>query len=447
MAASQHSARLVLVAPGSRGDVQPFVALAGGLHRTGYQVRVAAHATFRPLIEAQGAEFAPFTGDPRAMLLDPAAQSVVDSGENPVRAMRGMRAALRELGDAVVSDAWHASEGADAVLHCGPLSLPAFYAAQARRLPAIGAAVQPLTRTRAFPAITAPDPGLPGPLNLLSHIVGEQAFWGLFRGRVGRWRREHNQPRAPLLGPFHRWRRHGHAFVYGFSPTVLPKPADWGPNDHITGAWLLDSPAGTRLPDDVEAFLSAGPAPVYIGFGSMTTREPHALREIVVAAVERAGQRTVLSSGWVELGAGTRSDRILVVDEIPHDLLFPRMHAIVHHGGAGTVHAGLRAGVPNLAIPFGADQGFWGRRIATLGAGPPPIPRARLTLEALGVALSQLVNDDQLRARATAVGTRLQREHGIDQAVRTITRLLTPRGGLSGRRQPAMSPVHDMSST
>jgi len=423
------SKRLVLVAPGSRGDVQPFVALAGGLRRAGYLVRVAAHETFRALVEAQDAEFAALTGDPQALLLDSTTQRIVDSGGNPLRALRGVRAALRELGSTVIADASQAARDADAVVHCGPLSLPAFYAAQALKVPSIGAAVQPLTATRAFPTVAAGGPRLPGQINLLSHLLAEQAFWGLFRPAISRWRREHAQHAAPLLGPFRGWRAHGHQFVYGFSPNLLPRPPDWGPNDHVTGAWLLDSPAQARLSDELEAFLAAGPPPVYIGFGSMTTSDPRALTEIVTGALERAGQRAVLGSGWVGLGARQHSERILVVGETPHDLLFARVLAVVHHGGAGTTHAGLRAGVPNLAVPFGADQAFWGERIAATGAGPPPIPRRQLTIDRLADALHTMARNQQLRRRAAVLGERLADERGIDRAATTIARALKdPRG-------------------
>lgn len=283
------SKRLVLVAPGSRGDVQPFVALAGGLRQAGYLVRVAAHETFRALVEVQDVEFAALTGDPQALLLDPRTQRIVDSAGNPLRALRGVRAALRELGSTVIADAWQAARDADAVVHCGPLSLPAFYAAQALKVPSIGAAVQPLTATRAFPTVAAGGPRLPGQINLLSHLLAEQAFWGVFRPAISRWRREHGQNAASLLGPFRGWRGHGHQFVYGFSPNLLPKPPDWGPNDHVTGAWLVDSRAQARLSDELEAFLAAGPPP---------------------------------------------SERILLVGETAHDLLFARVLAVVHHGGA-----------------------------------------------------------------------------------------------------------------
>lgn len=418
------SRRLLLVAPGSRGDVQPFVALASGLARAGYRVRVAAHEAFRALIEAEGVEFAVLSGDPQALVLDPATQRIVDSGGNPLRALRGFRAALRELGNTVIVDAWQAAREADAVVHCGPLSLPAFYAAQALKLPSIGAAVQPLAPTRAFATVAVAERRLPGEVNLLSHLLAEQAFWGLFRPAISSWRRRAGEPRAPLLGPFHGWRAGGHRFVYGFSPTLLPKPPDWGPNDHVTGAWLSDSPPQTPLPGELEAFLAAGPPPVYIGFGSMAASDPAGLTDIVLGAIERTGHRAVLGLGWAGLGARTRSDRVLVVGETPHDLLFSRALAVVHHGGAGTTHAGLRAGVPNLAVPFGGDQAFWGQRIAAIGAGPPPIPRSKLTVGRLADAIHAMATNPEMRNRASTVGQALGDERGIEHAVTVITQPL-----------------------
>ncbi len=160
--------------------------------------------------------------------------------------------------------------------------------------------------------------------------------------------------------------------------------------------------------------------------------KPGALHtDIVLGAIERTGHRAVLGSGSVDLGARTRFDRVLVVGETPHDLLFSRALAVVHHGGAGTTHAGLRAGVPNLAVPFGGDQAFWGERIAAIGAGPPPIPRSKLTIDRLADAIHAMATNAGMRNRATIAGQALGDERGIEHAVTVIAQALgdPPRAG------------------
>lgn len=205
-----------------------------------------------------------------------------------------------------------------------------------------------------------------------------------------------------------------------FSPRVVPRPADWGPFAHVTGYWFLDRPAGWRPPQDLVDFLEAGPRPVCIGFGSMLEDDPARLTGLVLDAVARSGQRAVLVSGWGALAERSLPESVYRVESIPYDWLFPRCAAAVHHGGAGTTALALRAGIPAVAVPFGIDQAFWGRRVRQLGAGLGPIPVRRLTAERLAAAIKTAVTDEGLRARASDLGRLIQAEDGVGAAVRII---------------------------
>jgi UDP:flavonoid glycosyltransferase YjiC (YdhE family) len=211
--------------------------------------------------------------------------------------------------------------------------------------------------------------------------------------------------------------------LYGFSPAVIPPPSDWGANTHVTGYWFVEEAGDWQAPAALLDFLGSGPAPVYIGFGSMSNRDPGETTELIVQALARAGQRAVLLSGWGGLQKENLPDSILMLDSVPHSWLFPRMSAVVHHGGASTTAAGLKAGVPSVIIPFMGDQPFWGQRVADLGAGPRPIPRKKLTVDNLAAAIREAVTDETMRRRAAILGQQIQKEDGIEAAVAVIGQL------------------------
>ena len=156
----------------------------------------------------------------------------------------------------------------------------------------------------------------------------------------------------------------------------------------------------------------------------MTPQDAGALTDVALESLARTGQRGVLSSGWGTLGAGALPPTVIAVRDVPHEWLLPRMRAVVHHGGAGTTGAALRAGVPSIIAPLGFDQPYWGRRVAELGVGPPPIPRRRLTIERLASAIDRAVRDEAMRRRAAELGAQLRTEHGVQAAVAVVEEIV-----------------------
>jgi UDP:flavonoid glycosyltransferase YjiC (YdhE family) len=208
--------------------------------------------------------------------------------------------------------------------------------------------------------------------------------------------------------------------LYGLSPYVIPKPKDWSEDIHLTGFWFLDGEAAWDPPPDLLAFLSDGPKPVYIGFGSMGQQDPQATLELILKVLDMSDQRAIIAGGWGGFEVEALPATIYILPSAPHSWLFQQVSAVVHHGGAGTTAAGLRAGVPSLVIPFFGDQPFWGKRIAMLGVGPSPIPRKRLTSEEFAVSLSQLVNHQTFKENAQALGRQIRSENGVARAIEII---------------------------
>jgi UDP:flavonoid glycosyltransferase YjiC (YdhE family) len=219
---------------------------------------------------------------------------------------------------------------------------------------------------------------------------------------------------------------HGRAvpLLYGYSPTVVPKPSDWDEHAHVTGYWFLDHAPDWQPPAGLVDFLESGSPPVYVGFGSLVSGGAEKASRVVLDALRQSGQRGVLATGWGGLGPSDLPGEVYATESVPHDWLFPRMAAVAHHGGAGTTGAGLRAGVPSIILPFSKDQPFWARRVEALGAGPAPIPRKRLTAGRLAQAMHVAVTDESIRERSAALGEAIRGENGVGNAVRVVNQAI-----------------------
>jgi len=417
--------RVCILTLGSRGDVQPYVALARGLDAAGHHTAVCAAPRFRNFIESHGAEFASFdTGDPQALLSSTEGQALFESTRNPFALIRGLCRLLEPVLEKGYTEACQVTEGADAVL-VSPGALPIAHALRERRgIPFAGAFLQPNHPTREFGSWLLPDVPwwLPfrGRLRLASHHLTWQILYRIVRA-ANDTARARVLDLPPSGNPFAAMLRERAPTLYGISRAVVPRPHDWGPELPLTGYWFLDRTPGWRPSRELEEFLAAGPPPICVGFGSMPSTNPEETAELFTKALSRAGQRGILLTGWGGLATRTElPETVLALESAPHDWLFPRVSAVVHHGGAGTTAAALRAGVPALIVPFIADQPFWGRRVAALGAGIGPFPRKKLAVEPLSAALWALVENPQFRIRAVEIARELAREDGVARAVAAL---------------------------
>jgi UDP:flavonoid glycosyltransferase YjiC (YdhE family) len=418
--------------------VLPYAALGRALLRAGHGVRLATFENFRDLVVAQGLDFRPIRGDARALLDAAGGLALGEAGQNILKQAGAIRRSFGRLAHSYGPDVAAAAQGGvDLILNQLPGALYGVDLAEALRVPMLMLAVMPLARTRAWPMLAFPARlgRVPG-FNAFSYFVAEQLVWQMFRPAVNGWRKSLGLRPRPGGGYFRQLERQAVPVLNGFSPRVVPRPRDWPAHVHITGYWFPAAEAWQApAAGEVRRFIEAGSPPVFIGFGSMPVREAAHATALLLEAVRLSGQRAVLHSGWGRLfqaGAfpdGTDAARlpedVFLLDYAPFDWLFPQMAAVVHHGGSGTTGAGLRAGVPSVIVPFVMDQFFWGERVAALGAGPRPVPYAKLSATRLAGAIDQAVSDPEISRRAAALGRDITAEDGLGRAVALVEQALT----------------------
>lgn len=415
--------KIVITSHGTRGDVQPYLALGVGLQKAGHQVTLATAYNFTDWIQSYGVQIHPTRFSAQDYMQKAETQAALKS-RNPARIFRVMRQLMRQGAEAM-NAVWAAIQTADFVIDT-PTSTGALDAAQTRGVPVALAYPVPFAPTRAFPSFFLGQPrfSLGAGYNRLTHTLMHMLLWSGMSGPLSNPLRKKlgQKPWGSFANQLAYAKQMGIPALYGFSAHVIPKPADWDDRQHITGYWFLDAPAEWQPSPELVRFLESGPPPVYVGYGSINIGDPEQKTRLILRALEMSGQRGVISTGWGGLTQQPASPSVLFIESAPHDWLFPHMAAIVHHGGAGTTGAGLRAGMPSILTPFVGDQTSWAERVAQLGVGPRAPELKKLTAEKLAEAIRTAVNDSAMRARAAALGKKIRAENGIARAVEIIER-------------------------
>ena len=413
--------RITLLSLGSRGDVQPFIALAVGLQKTGHhEVRFAAPDNFESLAREYGLSFSPLGVDTQKML----GTGGIDPDQNLLVWFSEVLRSMKPVAERIAENTWVACQDAELIIY-SMVGIWAYHVAEKLSIPCTMAFPIPgFAPTRAYPNPNGVFPSLPlgGGYNRLTHIISEQLFQ-LFTGLfINRWRNETLHLPAIPFGKYPYFHIGGRPqpLLGCYSPIISPKPPDWGDHIHVCGYWFLDPPPNWQPSSQLISFLEAGTPPVYIGFGSMANRAPQKMAQLVQEALELSGQRGILVTGWGGLDKANLPDNIFALDSVPHAWLFPRMAAVVHHGGAGSTGAGFRAGVPSVIVPHMGDQFFWAKQVTELGVGLHPISRRKLTAERLASAITTATTDQNMRARAAVLGERIRAEDGVMRAIEII---------------------------
>jgi sterol 3beta-glucosyltransferase len=422
--------RITILTVGSRGDIQPYVALGIGFKAAGHQVRIATERNYQELVTQRGLEFAPLPGNRQEWLgQDDWYDMLETQSGNIFSASREATAKLTlPMLPEQLAASWAACQDTDAIISM-PWVFGSYHIAEKLRLPFFCAWTTPSSRTRDFPhgyMKIPPQRWLGGWLNWGSYLLSEWLFWKSVGQPLNRWRVE-----VLKLPPIHPRRDRNLTqripMLYAFSPSVIPKPADWTDWVNPTGYWTLDRDRHWQPSPAVVDFIKAGTPPIYVGFGSMTDRDPTAITRLIVEAIVLTGQRAIIDAGWAGLGDLELPPQILGIssEDGPHDWLLPQMAAIVHHGGAGTTGASLRAGKPTVVVypPF-TDYYFWGHRLAQLGVGPQPIAKEKLTAERLAKAIDRMLTSSTMQQRAAQLGEQIRAEDGVQAAVAAFHRHL-----------------------
>ncbi|KAJ3786365.1 glycosyltransferase family 1 protein [Lentinula aff. detonsa] len=425
----QKSLHFTFLTIGSRGDVQPYIALAKGLQADGHKVRIATHKEFKEWIEAHDIEYGYVGGDPAELM-----RICVENGMFTVSFLKEGLQKFRGWLDDLLKTSWEACQGTDVLVE-SPSAMGGYHIAEALAIPYFRAFTMTWTRTRAYPhAFAVPERKMGGSYNYMSYVMFDQVFWHAISGQINRWRRNILHIESTSID---KMEPHKIPFLYNFSPSVVPPPLDWPEWIRVTGYWFLDdadvSSKKWTPPEAMEKFItsahSAGKKVVYIGFGSIVVSDPLAMTKCVIEAVVQSGVYAILSKGWsdrLQVKSGDAGEveeplppQIYPINSIPHDWLFQRIDAACHHGGAGTTGASLRAGIPTIIKPFFGDQFFWADRVEALGVGSGI---RRLTVDSLTDALRIATTDPKQISRAKVLGEQIRKENGVDTAIESIYR-------------------------
>ncbi len=432
--------KILILTVGTRGDVQPYLALGKGLKADGHAVTICTCVSFESFVEEHGLNYAHMNDDLIEFIHSDDGKMAMERSGNLWEMLLTARRLLPKMGGLQrrqIDDMWSSVQrvAPDLILF-HPKALAASDFAERLGVPCILAFYLPmLVSTGEFPAMGFANLGIGKWWNRLTYSFLSKATTWATAKCVNRWRLANGLPKR--RGRFLEVDGNPIPALHAYSPAVIPQPADWPKIAKVTGYWFLDHVDEWEPSSELQEFLSAGEPPIYIGFGSIFGRDPDRLTGMVLDAIERTKLRAILCSGWGGLKTSSRSlpSNVLGIDKAPHDWLFPKTAAVVHHGGCGTTSAGLRAGRPTLICPFFGDQPFWGAKLKELGVGPAPIPQRKITVENLADALVQVATNKNYREAANTLGEQIRSENGVEQAVKWIN-IWNTEGNGGSKRNP-----------
>ncbi|PUZ46151.1 hypothetical protein GQ55_7G027200 [Panicum hallii var. hallii] len=420
--------QIVILIVGTRGDVQPFVAIGKRLQDYGHRVRLATHANFKEFVLTAGLEFYPLGGDPKILAEYMVKnKGFLPSGPSEIAIQRKQ---IKEIIFSLLPACKDSDPDTgipfkvDAII-ANPPAYGHTHVAEALKVPIHIFFTMPWTPTSEFPHPLSRVKQSAG--YRLSYQIVDSMIWLGIRDMINEFRKKKLKlrPVTYLSGAQGSGNDIPHGYIW--SPHLVPKPKDWGPKIDVVGFCFLDLASNYVPPEPLVKWLEAGEKPIYVGFGSLPVQEPQKMTEIIVKALEITGQRGIINKGWGGLGTlAEPKDFVYLLDNCPHDWLFLQCKAVVHHGGAGTTAAGLKAACPTTIVPFFGDQPFWGDRVHARGLGPPPIPVDQFGLQKLVDAIKFMM-EPAVKEKAVELAKAMESEDGVTGAVRAFLRHLPSR--------------------
>lgn len=419
---------ILILTYGSRGDVQPYVALGKKLQADGYRVTLATSNRFQDFVEDHELNYAHMNDDLLAILDTDEGKDLLEKGSNFYQlARRGLKIAkqVKPANKSLLRESWQVAQAVNPdliIFH--PKAGAAPHIAEKMGIKAIMVTPVPmLVPTKEFPAPGLPDLNLGGWYRRIGYAFVRFVTIKAISSYIRDFRAEIDLPPLKKYSLTKSGSGKNIHILHAHSPVVLPRPSDWPNTAHVTGYLFLDGKEEWTPSQELLDFLNAGEPPVYIGFGSMVGRNPERLALIVTEALQKAGLRGIIATGWGGLKAKNLPDTIFNIEQVSHHWLLPKVSAVVHHGGAGTTAAGLRAGKPSIIVPFFADQPFWGWRVHKIGAGPKPIIQKKLSADLLATALQEATGDQAMKDAAMNIGHQIKRENGLANAITMIEKI------------------------
>jgi sterol 3beta-glucosyltransferase len=412
---------ITILCAGSRGDVQPFLALAIEIKKLGIDVRVAAPTMFEELFGSYGIDFYPVGGDYEALNVDPEMIRQAQKADNPIKMFFSFQK-MKKYGIHMVDHYYSACQGSDLIVYHPGVTI-GYFMAEKLGIPSVLASPFPINRTKERPSVILYGKVKPSPLiNSISYSLLQKMLWMTSESSLKPfWKEKFGRLPENFGAPFDRHADARHPAVVSCSSAVFPRPKDWNQHIHQHGYWFVEEREEYAPSPDLVEFLAKGDKPIYIGFGSMFDKaESEKVLKIILEGINRAGKRAILN------GFGDPEnlpDHIFCVNGIPHSWLFERVSAVCHHGGAGTTAAGFKAGVPSIIIPFALDQYAWAQRAYELGVGPKPVAIKQLTADRFAHAL-QHAFQDQTVDNAKKLAQSIAAENGARDSAQVIVNCL-----------------------
>lgn len=417
---------IFIVTVGSRGDVQPYIALGKGLNKSGHSVTICTCSSFESFIIDHDLNYGYMNDDFIKLVDSEAGRKAMENGGNLFSLVKTMVTLLKDskaLTIEMLKDSWNAAKAVQPdIIIFHPKAMAGSHIAEKLDIPALIAVPIPLiVPTAESVAIGFPNLKLGSWYNKFSYNLLHRGYH-IYDDVI-------NDFRQNILGigkipkstsPIQMADGKAIPVLHGYSEVISPRPKDWISTSYITGYWFLEQKDNWEANIELQKFLAAGEKPIYIGFGSMAGRNPKRITNIVINALQKAKVRGIIATGWGGLDVENLPDTIFKIDKVPHSWLFSRVSAVVHHGGAGTTSAGLLAGKPTIVCPFLIDQFYWGERVYNLGVGSKPIPQKKLTVEKLTEAILEVTTNQTIQQKAENLSRKIAEEDGIRNAIAII---------------------------